>query len=326
MEMLAPIADKMTEDEIIERYDNIIQPFWLETVKTGMFVGLREAEIHYAYVTHPAARGAVAISSGRIESLIKYKEVVYDLYQAGYSVFIHDHRGQGLSSRLTTNPHQGYVDSFKDYVDDFNVFYERVISPNTTIKPMLLCHSMGSAIGALYLLAHPQNFSRVVFCAPMFGIRPALPHWVAKTLIRSHLTLNKMLSSDPWYFWGQGDYQEHDFVTNVLTHSESRYCIFRDEYRENPNVFLGGVTGIWLREAVHAMNAVKRDAHRLKLPVLLLQAGADKVVDNRAQLQVANSLPHCQLVKVENARHEILMESEQYRAPTLKRILSFLAE
>lgn len=317
------ISKHLTESQIMARYREQVEPFWHQHVTQGNFAGVDNIDIYYAWCMPENPIGSVAISSGRIESLIKYKELVFDLYQAGYSVFIHDHRGQGLSARMTKNAHQGYVDDFDDYVTDFKTFYERVIKPKSATKPYLLCHSMGSAIGALYTLAHPADFDRAVLCAPMFGIRPALPPWFAKMLVNSHLHLNKLLSDSPWYFWGQGDYQERGFVTNVLTHSESRYKIFCEEYRAKPEVNLGGVTGRWLAEAVVAMNTILERAPEISLPVLLLQAGADKVVDNKSQQKVVDRLPNCTFVKVDGARHEILMEAERYRAPAIEQILQF---
>ena len=176
---------------------------------------------------HPDAIGSVVISSGRIESLVKYKEVVYDFYQNGYSVFIHDHRGQGLSGRMLDNPQIGYVQCFDDYVSDFKQFIDQVVSESSQHKPKLLCHSMGGAIGALTVMRYPELFDRVAFSAPMFGIRPSLPNWFANLLLSLHAVLNKKNA----YFFGQKNYESKPFKTNELTHSEIRYQIFRQEYQ-----------------------------------------------------------------------------------------------
>ncbi|MGO8654096.1 alpha/beta fold hydrolase, partial [Rhizobium ruizarguesonis] len=76
------------------------------------------------------------ISSGYGESFFKYREIVYDLWQEGYQVYILDHRGQGFSERLIRpNKAQeldpravkrvhdlGYVENFDDFVDDLKTF------------------------------------------------------------------------------------------------------------------------------------------------------------------------------------------------------------
>lgn len=65
-----------SEDDLISKYETTIQPFWHSSVKHGKFVGMGQVDIAYAYALHPDAIGCVVISSGRIESLLKYKEVV----------------------------------------------------------------------------------------------------------------------------------------------------------------------------------------------------------------------------------------------------------
>ncbi|WP_041713369.1 alpha/beta fold hydrolase [Paraglaciecola sp. T6c] len=312
-----------SEKQLERTYQEKIKPL-MRSLTKGDFMGHSGVNISYAYLCHPHAIGAVAISTGRIESWVKYQEVMFDLYQNGYSVFIHDHRGQGLSGRMTRNPHMGFVDDFTDYVADFKLFYQKIIEPNTQHRPQLLCHSMGCAIGALYVLAHPQDFAQLIVCAPMFGIRPALPNWLASILIGANLLISRGLGHDASYFLGQKNYQETEFALNELTHSEIRYRLFRDEYNLQPEVQLGGVTGHWLRAALKAMDAIEAQASQISIPVWAIQAEADTVVDNKRQSRVLAKLPHCEVQQIFGARHEMLLEEDQYRRPCLAAILAFL--
>lgn len=323
MSLDIPVNEYPDEKHILDRHKNFIEPFWREKINHGVFGGVDSIDIVYAYAEHPNAVGSIAISSGRIESLIKYKEMVFNLYNAGYSVFIHDHRGQGLSGRMTENLQQGFVERFDDYVEDFKMFYDKVIRPKSTHTPLLLCHSMGCAIGALYVLNFPKDFSKVVFSAPMFGIRPALPNWLAATLIGTHSFFNGILSDKPWYFWGQGNYTEDDFTENNLTHSPVRYNIFREAYRDQPEVQLGGVTGTWLKAATQAMNKIASSANKFPISALILQAGSDTVVDNTQQDRLVALMPDCQKITVEGARHELLFELDYERDNCLRAIFQF---
>jgi lysophospholipase len=314
-----------SEDNLASRYVSVIQPFWHNNVHHGIFDGVREVgnkenvDIAYAYVLHPQALGSVVISSGRIESLIKYKEVVYDLYQNGYSVFIHDHRGQGLSGRMLDNTQIGYVGDFAEYVADFNRFINEVVTVKTQHKPNLLCHSMGGTIGAMTVLSYPDLFEKVVFSAPMFGIRPFLPNWFAKFLLNFHAMLNKKTA----YFFGQNNYDNQPFAGNELTHSEIRYQIFRQEYQETPIVQLGGVSGNWLRMAAQAMDEVEQDAHRFPIPALIIQAGADQVVDNNRQNRVVAKIKNAKLMVIAGSKHELFEEQDKFRTPCLNATLEF---
>ncbi len=69
------------------------------------------------------------ISSGRTEAAIKYKELILDLYKNGYSVYIHDHRGQGQSGRMTEDPQMGYIENFQYYIDDMKYFHDAYVKP-----------------------------------------------------------------------------------------------------------------------------------------------------------------------------------------------------
>lgn len=314
---------KDADGVIRNRYLEYVQPFWKQNVVNGYLSGNKGIQIAYAYVINPAPVGSIAISSGRIESLIKYKELVFNLYNAGYSVFIHDHRGQGLSQRLTTNPHQGHIESFEDYVDDFKLFYDMVIDKYSERKPYLLCHSMGGAIGALYLLKYPIDFAKCALSAPMFGIKPSLPDWFARMLIHSHIGVNRLISQSPWYFLGQGNYQSVAFADNVLTHSKARYELFRQEYQNQPDVQLGGVTNSWLCAALDAMQNIYQNAKKISIPILLLRAEEDSVVCNVKQQQVAAEIPNCHTLVLPAARHELLMETDDIRDQCLREIFAF---
>lgn len=311
------------EQELVSHYQQVIEPFWQQHLEHGEFTGVDGINIAYAYAVHPQGIGSIVISSGRIEAFIKYKEVVYDLYQSGYSVFIHDHRGQGLSGRMCARPHLGYVASFDDYVRDLKTFMQRVVKPLSTQQPKLLCHSMGSAIGALYCLAHPQDFQQVVFSAPMFGIRPSLAPWLVALLLKANRLVNYLSANNGGYFFGQGDYNNKPFIGNILTHCEQRYKIFRDEYETCPQVQLGGPSGQWLKAAAEAMHKIEYLAPGFPIPCLVMQAGADEVVDNLRQNRVSARLANVKVVIIAGARHELLMERDHYRDKCISAILAF---
>ncbi|MEP2650655.1 MAG: alpha/beta fold hydrolase [Paraglaciecola sp.] len=307
------------EHKLEASYGHVITPFWDKKMKFGSFQGFGDVKIAYSFVKHPSPIGSIVISSGRIESMVKYKEVVFDLYQAGYSVFIHDHRGQGLSGRMLSNKHLGYVTDFSDYVTDFKTFIDKVVTQHSEYQPKLLCHSMGGAIGAMLILRYPHIFEKVAFSAPMFGILPILPRWLGQCL----LGLHKTLKSESTYFWGQKNYQNKPFKDNDLTHSQIRYQVFRNEYHDQPNIQLGGVTGRWLKAAIEAMDNIENDALDFPIPSLVIQAGGDKVVDNKRQAYVASKLANCRFMVIEKAKHELMAELDIYRGKAMNAILDF---
>ncbi|MGJ8682050.1 alpha/beta fold hydrolase [Paraglaciecola sp.] len=310
-----------TEKQLAQGYSMSIEEFWQQKMQLGELQGLDDIPISYAYVIHPNPIGSLVISSGRIECLLKYKELVFDLYQNGYSVFIHDHRGQGLSGRILENTQLGHVHEFSDYVADFKMFIEQMVTPNSQHQPMLLCHSMGGAIGALFILQYPSVFQKAVFSAPMFGIRPALPNFFARTLLSLHF---KFCSATD-YFWGQKDYSASPFIDNLLTHSQVRYEWFRNIYETQTNIQLGGVTSGWLHAALNAMQEIQNQGASFSIPALVIQASCDLVVDNQAQSKTANLMANTHLSVIKGARHELLMEKDSYRIQCLTQTLDFFA-
>ncbi|TDF35722.1 alpha/beta fold hydrolase [Alteromonadaceae bacterium M269] len=317
------------ESDLEHRYPSDIEEFWQKLVNQGNFKGVGGQDIAYAIAKNPNAKHTVVVSSGRIEGLIKYKEVVFDLFNNGYSVFIHDHIGQGFSDRLLTNPHKGYVDGFDRYTEDLHTFMQDYVLPyaqqNEQSAPHLLCHSMGGAIGALYLKKYPEHFDKVAFSAPMFGIAAPLPLFIANLLVNIGCFLNRLFKSEPWYFIGMKDYDLVSFKKNVLTHSRTRYRFFRDEYEKHPKAQLGGVTFQWLKQAILAMNDIIDNAEQIKNHCLLLQAGADEVVDNGKQQQVVGKLPNAEFKVIDDAKHELLLEADSFRVPSMNAIFAHFA-
>jgi len=315
-----------SENNLASTFATDINPFWQHSVTHGHFVGKDNITVRYSHCIPKSPRATIVICSGRIESYLKYKEFIYDLYQNGFAVFILDHRGQGLSDRMTSDPQHGYVAHFDDYVDDFVTFVETIVKPKQQGPLLLVCHSMGGAIGALTLLRMPKLFSKAVFASPMFGIKPSLPNWLANGLIRTGLAVNRMKKADSGYFFGQTPYIAFPFALNKLTHSKTRYALFRELYDEERDIQLGGVTTEWLAAAHQAMNKIENSAGAITTPILVLSADDDAIIDNKRQRLVAQRMPNATLEIVPRAYHELFTESDDIRERSLTRILDFLTE
>ena len=314
-----------TETTLPQDWQTVIKPFW-KTQVTETFITARDGvKLYSIQAVHPSPKGTIVFSSGRTESAVKYKELIYDLYQNGYTVVAMDHRGQGRSGRMLSDTEKGYVADFDDYVEDLHLFYQQIVKPLAPEKPFLLCHSMGGAIGALYNIKYPGQFQKIVFGSPMFGIRSPLPDSVAKVILALSGLANRVFSDESWYFLGQGKMQHQPFEGNVLTQNEQRYQIYVEMATEYPDTRLGGVTIGWLDAALTAMETILEQASELTTPTLLLQAGNDRIVANIAQQQVCAQMPNCALKVISEAEHELFMESDVYRLEALSAVLAFFA-
>ncbi|QSX33645.1 alpha/beta fold hydrolase [Shewanella avicenniae] len=298
--------------------ETVLAEFWQQVGETSLTLADGHT-MSYCFIEHPNHNKVVVISNGRVESYLKYMEVIYDLYQQGFSVYAADHVGQGLSSRLATNTHMGHIDSFERYVAHLGQFINEIVLPQQHSQRYLLGHSMGCAIAALYLEHQHHHFSAAAFCAPMFGIKLPLPKpWVEWLANRLNCYAP---GKEPNYILGGQDYHAKPFYGNPLTHSRQRYARLLALYQQVPQIQLGSPTNQWLVEAIPAAERALQAAKQLPIPTLILQAGKDCVVDNDSQWRVRG--PHTQLQQIADARHEILIEHDYCRSKGLKLILDW---
>ncbi len=123
----------------------------------------------------------VVISHGFCEFAEKYNEVAYRFLQAGYSVYVPEHRGHGYSGREVDDPELVHVQSYDCYAADLARFVETVVSPGAEHR-IVFAHSMGGAIAILALERYPQLFEAAVLSAPMCAMQTGkYPRFLAKT-------------------------------------------------------------------------------------------------------------------------------------------------
>lgn len=312
-----------------------ITAFWQQG-QFDYFLGVDNVKISYAKFLHmQASAPSIVIVPGRCESYLKYQELIFELHSQGYSIFIIDHRGQGLSGRLLADISKGYVNKFQDYVDDFQYFIENIVCAHEPIKPYILAHSMGGAIATRYMQDSPDAIKAAVISSPMLGFNSGIvPKVIAENLIAAKLSLNKMMSKTPWYFFGQKAYQPVNFNNNRLTHSPERYQRFSHLYQQNKAIQLGGVTSHWLAQGISAQKEIFAKINQLKTPILLLQAGSDIVVCQQAQrdfCQKLNALqplscPTGSPIKVKGAFHELFFEEDDYRNTAITHSLDWFKQ
>ncbi len=324
----------LTSPELPEFVATTLPTFWQQHAQPGELMGAGHVPIRYVALRNPASHNAILLVSGRMESYIKYQELAYELFQQGYSVYLYDHRGQGFSGRMLSDPHKGYVVDFNDYVADLKLFRDQVVQADQPNRLFLLSHSMGGAIAAHYLQQYPHDIHAAVLASPMFGIDLGLlPNWLARWVTGLLEWLTQLLGIESPYAPSQGPYDPLPFADNELTHDEQRYAQFRAVYQHYPEVQLGGPTARWVNLAIPFAEQAIQAGQQIHTPLLLLQAGADQVVSNEEQLAFCEQMRQgghpCaggQPVVIAEARHELLNESDEFRIPALNATLRFFEQ
>lgn len=262
-----------------------------------------------------AARGTALILNGRTEFMEKYDETVTDLNRRGFDVYSFDWRGQGLSTRLLSDRRKGYISTYDDYLKDLELFIGQIVKPKTRSHLIVLAHSMGAHIALRFMHDHPEVFDQAVLVSPMIDILPSpivrsIARFVARRKIKGGL--------ERAYVFGSGGYNPRDmsFKGNRLTSDPVRFMDQKKEIEKNPDLASGGLTYGWLAATFESIDILKKPGYagRIKIPVLIVSAGSDKVISVKDQKNICSGMENYQYIVIPNARHEILKETDSIRS------------
>lgn len=284
----------------------------------GMFQGHDGTALRYAHwePTRTPRRGTVCVFPGRGEFIEKYFEVISDLRRRGFSVAIHDWRGQGGSQRPLDNPRKGHVRSFSEYGRDLARFMQDVVLPNCPPPYVALAHSMGGNMLLHNAIAADSWFDRMVLSAPMVTIADE-KLGAPRALVRLYAELLGWGPAGQFYVRGGSDKPEElrDFQNNPLTSDQERFRRTQQLIEVAPHLALGGPTVAWLRAALRSCASLMQPefALRVRVPVLMVAAGNDRIVSSAAIEELANRMKIGARVVIAGSQHEILQERDEVR-------------
>lgn len=302
-----------------------IEPWFDRVGKRGAFTGQDGLTITYAKFIHPKERGAIVISHGFSESSTYYKELIYNLYERGYSVYFLDHRGHGKSDRMTDRRTPVHVDRFHNYVADLHSFMENVVKQDNHQHIHLLGHSMGGLVATQYMAQHPGSVEKLVLSAPLFS--PNLPRWMPPGLAGALSHVVRGLGYGSAYALQQSERPvlKDGYENNLLTTSRARFRLKWTTFNgEDPNERNNGATYGWVAEAVAASERGVGAGPLIDVPVLVMKAGDDRVVRNSATDQFCKGVADCTVESYATARHDLLNERDEIRDKVMAKIFSFL--
>jgi lysophospholipase len=277
----------------------------LKGLETFRVAGPHDKSIRVAFIPHQGAKlaGSVIVSPGRTEYIEKHASTAVDLIARGFNVLIVDQRGQGWSDRLTADPMAGHMDSFDDAAVHVSLAIEAA-GERLTGPHILLCHSMGGCIGLQGALQ--GKFPTVVaaaFSAPMWGL--AVPFY-ARPMTKVMIGVGQSASIAPTTpkVWAPDV-----FEGNAVTHDARHFARNNSLFLAEPCLQIGGPTNGWIAAAFATMDSFTPERlATLALPILVVSAEAEAVVDNDAHVRIVGQLPNATLRTVPGAKHEILHE------------------
>lgn len=267
-------------------------------------------------------RGTFVILGGRGDFIERYFETARELIDRGFAVAVVDMRGQGGSQRPKRQIYRDRTRSFAGFDEDVRTLMEDLVIPTCPGPYYALGHSTGAHV-LLRLLRNKTWFARAILVSPLveilYGPWPRPVAW---------LLLNTMWFTGLANFFLPGVRRkpmgQADFPGNPLTSDPRRWARDSATLEIAPHLGLGGPTFGWLGAARNSIARLRRMRRRPTAPVLIVAAGADRVVGNEGIRRLARKVPGVALTFIPDAKHEILGERDAVRRQFLAALDSFL--
>ena len=289
----------------------------------GFFMGKNEIKIFYRSFEVDNSKSVIVISHGFCESSDKYREFIKLLNKNNYSVYIMEHRGHGRSGRLGIDNSQRNVENFNYYVEDLKTFLDSIVVPNLNNRKLYLyAHSMGGAIGALFLEKYNSYFEKAILNCPMMEIDTGkYPKIVSKVVSK----LFCIIGMGNKYLFGHGPFNSKPDLKKSGTSSQKRYDSYFNKQLEHKELQTSGGSFNWLNQAFKGIKELFKEENisNIKADILLFQAGKDTFVKPEGQNKFASLAKNCELIKIEDAKHEIYTEKDEIFNIYIKKVLEF---
>ena len=268
------------------------------------FISWDKTPIFYRRRAADAPKAVVIMVHGMGEHGGRYHHVAEYFAAAGLESILPDIRGFGRSGGPRTS-----LRSFSDLHQDLGALHSYVARTHRPIPIFLMGHSFGGLLVASYLAFSPQAPSRgLVLSSPCFGI--AIQVSALKTFFAVAIS----------YLFP--NYREPDRIDpRLLTHDSRLLSIYEKDSLVDHRISVS-----LYRELVLMPKKKFEIAKRLKLPVLIEQAGEDFIVstEETRRFYEALSSPDKQKDIYDGFYHEILNETG--RSKVLARMTGWMLE
>ena len=270
-------------------------------------------------------RGSILFLGGRGDIFEKYLESFDDWRKLGWSIRAFDWRGQGGSGRLSADPMCGHASDFAPFIADL-AHVATDWMRDTPGPHVVIGHSMGGHLTLRALAESRLAADAVVLVAPMLGLKSApFGARVAAKVAR----LMTRIGRPERMAWKANERPSVPGASRraLLTHDADRYADELWWKEHKPEIAVGPPSWAWVAEAYRstlALEAPGRLEH-IQVPILLLGAEADRLVDAAAIRRAAARLPQAELHMFgRESAHEILREADPVRRRALALIERFL--
>lgn len=237
--------------------------------------------------THPSNGRSLVIVHGTSEHGGRYDHVAKAAVEHGWQVIVPDLRGHGRSDGVPV-----HVDRFDRYLLDLDTLWQYFeLNPRRTA---LLGHSFGGLVCTRFAQTRPQRMATLTLMSPLLGLKVEVDTFT--------LLIGKLMS-------------------RVLPTTRFRSRVPAEHTTSNPEVLARravdplihrSVTARWFYQMQDALSEAWQHATAIRLPLLVMQAGSDFIVDPLAadlwMKTVGSSDRHIEVLA--DHYHELLNESD----------------
>lgn len=275
--------------------------YGLDTIGASPIIGTFKSDsftcVGQIYKPSGISRGTVIFLHGLFDHVGTNVNGIKICLQENYTVAAFDLPGHGLSSGV-----RGGIEDFSEYATALHEFLR--ICDNLTNPPyVFIGHSTGCAVAFEYITStQHQPFARMIFLAPL--IRSSSHNFLAMgyKLFHSFRTMPR-----------QRLYK--------TSHDEEAIKRIRKDPLQPAEFQMQ-----WARAYFRWFNRLNNVPEQ-HLPLIVIQGTDDAIVDWRYNLNwLKHKVKNLKIVKIENARHNLLNESSGYRLKCCDTIRAIVKE
>ena len=268
----------------------------------GWFELRKGRSLYYQQWTRPGNDLPLVIVHGGGEHSGRYAETAKRFVEDGCAVYAFDLPGHGRSPGK-----RGHIQRFEHYLESIRKFIDQVVRSQHLQKPILVGHSLGGLITTFYAVQHPETIQGMVLSSPIWGLNFQVPLWKR--------AVGHILSP----LWPSFTMERPQVKGDVLSHDPQVAA----QYASDPLVHFRASVRLYT-ELMRRFRELPRALSQLRVPLLVLQAGDDRVASPEVvkRLFLTVGSPKKRLIFYEGLYHEVFNEVERERV--LRDLLDWL--
>ena len=309
------------EDNFIEIMKTANKEWRNKCVTRGKIRSFDNTELNYYFAIPDNATKAVVLVHGFCEFWGKFHEYAWYLYQAGFAVFFLEQRGHGYSEGKLPAHDIVFIDSYDTYVEDLHTFIDKVVMPATSsMKRVILAHSMGGAVATMFIEKYPNYFDQAILSSPMLKMKNNTSPILIKALKVYSFLFRQRKALAP----GQHRFDGIPVFETSSAMSKPRYDYMfnmrlKDEHYQTYGASIG-----WALASLKTNKYIMKNAKNIRIPVTVFTAGQDHLIDAAGYRDFEKRVPSAKFMHFEESRHEIFNAEENSRKRYFSAVLETL--